>query len=92
MLIQNYPCSSGRSCTWVNKLILRGNSFTAPANHIEPGERTGEYRLVTTNLVFDVHGDSKISYVDYAAALVDEIKNKRFLNQQFSIGHSPDNE
>ncbi|RKR82416.1 hypothetical protein BDD43_2596 [Mucilaginibacter gracilis] len=83
MLIQNYLCGSGRSCTWVNKLILCGNSFTDSANHIEPGERTGEYRRGTTNMVFDVHGGSKISYEDYAAALADEIKNKRFLNQQF---------
>jgi len=38
-------------------------------------------------MVFDAQGDSKISYEDYAAALVDEIKNKQFLNQQFSIGY-----
>jgi putative NADH-flavin reductase len=33
------------------------------------------------------NGESRISREDYAAALVDEIENKQFLKQQFSIGY-----
>ncbi len=62
-------------------------TYFSPANHIEAGQRTGKYRLGTTNMIFDVHGESKISYEDYAVALVDEIARKEHLNQQFSIGY-----
>jgi putative NADH-flavin reductase len=55
---------------------------------VVPGERTGKYRLGITNMiVFDHNGESKISYEDYAAALIDEVENKQFIKQQFSIGY-----
>jgi len=62
-------------------------TYFSPASHIAAGERTGKYRLGTTNMIFDANGDSKISYEDYAVALVDEIKNKKFIKQQFCIGY-----
>lgn len=62
-------------------------TYFSPAMFIQAGERTGKYRLGTTNMIFDGNGESKISYEDYAAALVEEIKNKNFLKQQFSIGY-----
>jgi len=54
---------------------------------VGPGERTGQYRLGTTNMIFDSNGESKISYEDYALALVEEIANPRHIRQQFSIGY-----
>jgi putative NADH-flavin reductase len=62
-------------------------TYFSPAMKIEPGERTGKYRLGTTNMIFDGNGESKISREDYAVALVAEIENKQFLRQQFSIGY-----
>jgi len=62
-------------------------TYFSPAKDVEPGERTGKYRLGTTNMIIDGKGDSKISMEDYAAALVDEIENKQFLKQQMSIGY-----
>jgi len=62
-------------------------TYFSPAMQIEPGERTGKYRLGTTNMIFDGNGESKISREDYAVALVAEIENKQFLKQQFSIGY-----
>jgi len=62
-------------------------TYFSPARDVEPGERTGKYRLGTTNMIVDGKGDSKISMEDYAAALVDEIENKQFLKQQMSIGY-----
>jgi len=50
-------------------------TYFSPARDIEPGGRTGKYRLGTTNMIIDSNGDSKISMEDYAAALVDEIEN-----------------
>lgn len=62
-------------------------TYFSPAMFIQAGERTNKYRLGTTNMIFDGNGESKISYEDYAVALVEEIKNKKFLKQQFSIGY-----
>jgi len=63
-------------------------TYFSPAMFVAPGERTGKYRIADTNMmIFDANGESKISYEDYAAALVDEIENKQFLKQQFSIGY-----
>ena len=62
-------------------------TYFSPARDAEPGERTGKYRLGTGNMIIDDDGSSKISLEDYAAALVDEIENKRFVKQQMSIGY-----
>jgi len=62
-------------------------TYFSPAVFVGPGERTGQYRLGTTNMIFDSNGESKISYEDYAMALVEEIANPRHIRQQFSIGY-----
>jgi len=62
-------------------------TYFSPAKDVQAGERTGKYRLGTTNMIFDENGESSISYEDYATALVEEIKEERFLRQQFSIGY-----
>jgi uncharacterized protein len=62
-------------------------TYFSPANHIEAGQRTGKFRLGTTNMIFGANGESRISYEDYAVALIDEIAKKEHLNQQFSIGY-----
>jgi putative NADH-flavin reductase len=62
-------------------------TYFSPASHITPGERTGVYRLGTTNMIFDAKGESRISYEDYAVALVDEISKQQHIRQQFSIGY-----
>jgi len=62
-------------------------TYFSPARDVEPGERTGKYRLGGGNMIIDDAGNSKISMEDYAAALVDEIENKKFIKQQMSIGY-----
>lgn len=44
----------------------------SPAALMEPGQRTGQYRLGTDELLLDAHGDSTISTEDLAVALLDE--------------------
>lgn len=56
----------------------------SPAATIEPGERTGGYRTGTEQLVTDAEGASYITAEDYAAALVDEIENPRFVGRRFT--------
>ncbi len=57
----------------------------SPAATIEPGERTGEYRTGTEQLVTDAEGASCITTEDYAAALVDEIEQPRFTGRRFTV-------
>jgi len=65
---------------------LDWTSFS-PAAVIEPGARTGKFRLDTDKLVADEKGESKISAEDYAVALVDELENPRHVKQRFTIGY-----
>lgn len=62
-------------------------SYFSPPKFIEPGERTGKYRLGSTNMIFDANDESKISCEDYAVALIDELEKKQQLRKQFSIGY-----
>ena len=71
--------------------VLKGSdinwTYIAPAAYFVPGERTGKYRTGTNNLVSDEKGESKISFADYAIALVDEIEKPKHERQLFSVGY-----
>jgi uncharacterized protein len=62
-------------------------SYFSPAGMIQPGERTGKFRLGGRELVTDDNGESRISAEDYAVALVDELERPRRLHQQFTIAY-----
>jgi putative NADH-flavin reductase len=62
-------------------------SYFSPAGFIQPGQRTGKFRLGLTSLITDDQGNSSISAEDYALALVDELENPKYLRQQFTIGY-----
>ena len=62
-------------------------TFFSPAALIEPGERTGKFRLGKDQLVVDENGESRISAEDYAVALVDEIEHPQFVRQRFTIAY-----
>jgi hypothetical protein len=59
----------------------------SPAALIEPGTRTGKFRLSGTQIVSNSSGESRISAEDYAVALVDELENPQHLRQQFTVGY-----
>ncbi len=61
-------------------------SFLSPSALIEPGERTGRFRLGRDGLLVSEAG-SRISYEDYAVALVDEIERPAHLRQRFTVGY-----
>lgn len=52
-----------------------------------PGERTGKFRIGKDDLVVDVNGDSNISVEDYAVAMVDELEQKKYHKERFTIGY-----
>jgi putative NADH-flavin reductase len=62
-------------------------SYLSPAAFIQPGERTGKFRLGGTRLVADDKGESRISAEDYAIALVDELENPTHGRQQFTVAY-----
>lgn len=59
----------------------------SPAATIQPGERTGKFRLGLDSLISDGKGNSSISAEDYAVALVDEVEQARHTKQRFTIGY-----
>lgn len=59
----------------------------SPAALIEPGTRTGTYRLGLDDLIVDEAGRSLISTEDFAVALVDEIERDAHAGKRFTIGY-----
>lgn len=62
-------------------------TFLSPAINLHPGARTGTFRLGKDNPVFDDQQQSEISVEDLAVALVDELENKQFVKQRFTLGY-----
>lgn len=62
-------------------------TYFSPAGYFEPGERTGKFRLGTTQLIADDSQQSRISMEDYAIGLVDELEHPAHLRGQLSIGY-----
>jgi putative NADH-flavin reductase len=73
------------------KNVLRDSdlnwTYFSPAMMIQPGERTGKFRLGKDSLLSDDKGNSSISAEDYAIALVDEVEQGRHTKQRFTIGY-----
>lgn len=62
-------------------------TFFSPAASIEPGERTGKFRLGGDQIIRNEQGESRISMEDYAVALLDEIETPKHPNRRFTIGY-----
>jgi putative NADH-flavin reductase len=71
--------------------ILRGSdinwTYLSPGAFFVPGERTGKFRLGTKELIADAKGESKISFADYAIALVNEVEKPAHERASFSVGY-----
>ena len=61
--------------------------FFSPAGTLEPGERTGKFRLGKDELIVDADGKSHISVEDYAVAMVDELEKPAHHQERFTIGY-----
>jgi uncharacterized protein len=62
-------------------------TYFSPAGFIQPGERTGKFRLGKDDLITDEKGNSSISAEDYAIALADELEHPKHIRQRFTIGY-----
>ena len=61
-------------------------TYLSPAGDcVADGERTGEYLLGGEEYFVNDKGESRISYADYAIAMVDEIENANNIRKRFSV-------
>lgn len=71
--------------------FLRGCSdvqwtYLSPAaDFVADGARTGEYLLGGEEYFVNDKGESRISYADYAIAMIDEIENANNIQKRFSV-------
>lgn len=61
-------------------------TFLSPSAEFVPGERTGTFRLGKDTLLSNDEG-SRISFEDYAVAMVDEIERPAHSRQRFTVGY-----
>ena len=61
--------------------------FFSPAGIIEPGLRTGKFRLGKDDMIVNEKGESQISVQDYAVAMIDEVEKPKHHRERFTIGY-----
>jgi len=59
----------------------------SPAASIQPGERTGKFRLGLDQLIEDDQGQSAISREDFAIAILDEIERPKHIRKRFTAAY-----
>ena len=70
--------------------VLKGSAnvlwtYVSPAGDYDAnGARTGKYVLGGDNLILNSKNESYISYADLALAIIDELKNKKFIQKRFT--------
>jgi putative NADH-flavin reductase len=62
-------------------------TYFSPAMMIQPGVRTGQYRLGGEQLVTNAEGKSEISMEDYAVAMVDELERGAYQRARFTVAY-----
>ncbi|WUR11941.1 NAD(P)-dependent oxidoreductase [[Empedobacter] haloabium] len=62
-------------------------TMLSPAAHLEPGTRTGQFRLGTDQLLVDAAGESRISVEDYAVAMIDELERPAHRRARFAVAY-----
>lgn len=62
-------------------------AYLSPAALMEPGERTGNFRLGTDELLVDATGNSTISMEDLAVALLDEAERPQHHRTRFTAAY-----
>lgn len=62
-------------------------TMLSPSAHIEPGPRTGRFRLGGDQLLVGADGQSRISVADYAVAMLDELERPAHSRRRFTAGY-----
>ena len=59
----------------------------SPSALLQPGTRTGTFRLGSDQLLANANGESLISIEDYAMAMMDEVEKPQHVRQRFTVGY-----
>ena len=59
----------------------------SPPASIQPGDRTGKFRMGLDHLIEDANGESRISREDFAVAILDEIETPRHVRRRFTAAY-----
>ena len=62
-------------------------TFLSPAARLEPGPRTGKFRLAGEQLLMDGDQPGRISVADLAVALLDEVEQPQHIRQRFTLAY-----
>lgn len=62
-------------------------TFVSPPMFINPGTRTGKFRLGVDEILYDANGDSVISQEDYAVAMADELEKPAHSRRSFTVAY-----
>lgn len=62
-------------------------TFLSPAALIEHGDRTGRFRIGGDHRLVDAEGASRITFEDYAIAMVDELERPSHSRRRFSVAY-----
>ncbi len=62
-------------------------TMLSPAAHLDPGPRTGVFRLGKDQLLTDAAGGSHISLADYAVAMMDELETGAHSRARFAVAY-----
>ena len=62
-------------------------TLISPSALLQPGERTGHYRIGADELLVDATGASRISIEDLAQALVNELEQPAHRRSRFTVGY-----
>lgn len=62
-------------------------SYISPAAEISPGHRTGRYRTTGDQFIPDMKGQSRISFEDYAVAVIDELEHRNHVGRRFGVAY-----
>lgn len=62
-------------------------TYLSPAAEIGPGRRSGEYRISGDQFIVDEKGHSRITFEDYAVAVLDELESPKHVGQRFAVAY-----
>ena len=83
------PTSKPASLAYEEIKKVKDLDWTAisPAASIQPGKRTGKFRLGLDRLIEDKEGQSLISREDFAVAILDELEKGKHIRKRFTAAY-----
>jgi putative NADH-flavin reductase len=62
-------------------------SYISPPALLQPGERSGQFRLGGDQLLMNGEAPASISVADLAVAIIDELEHPQHIRQRFTVGY-----